>query len=397
MAGIIVHPEKISDKSLLKELCPFDAIEVQADGLIQITAGCRLCKNCIKHGPEGAFEYRESIISAANKTEWQGIAVYGEFLPDGSIHPVVLELLGKARELADKIQTKVELVLIGCGLVESARNYYANGADRVFVYDDPVLKTFDLERYTSVLTHFIENYKPSTILVGGTPLGRTLAPRTAARVKTGLTADCTQLDIQANSDLDQIRPAFGGNVMAHIRTPYHRPQFATVRYKIFSAIRPDPARKGELIICEIPSNLESRCRLIDVSEKPKVRNIEEAEILVAAGRGVKQKSDLDLLKQLADLLGGELACSRPLVEAGWVEPRRQIGLSGRTVKPKLLITAGISGSVQFVAGMKSAETIVSINTDPDAPINAIAHYAIIGDLYQVVPALIKQIAERSSK
>lgn len=397
MAGIIVHPEKISDKSVLKALCPFDAIEVQADGLIQITAGCRLCKNCVKHGPEGAFEYRESIISAANKAEWQGIAVFGEFLPDGSIHPVSLELLGKARELADKIHAKVSLILIGSGLVESARAYWANGADRVFVYDDPQLKAFDLERYTAVMTHFIENYKPAAILVGGTPLGRSLAPRTAARVRTGLTADCTQLDIQSNTDLDQIRPAFGGNVMAHIRTPYHRPQFATVRYKIFSAMEPDPSRKGELIICEIPKHLGSHCRLISVSEKPKVRNIEEAEILVAAGRGVKQKSDLELLKQLADMLGGELACSRPLVEAGWVEPRRQIGLSGRTVKPKLLITAGISGSVQFAAGMKSAETIVSINTDPDAPINAIAHYAIIGDLYQVVPALMKQLAERRAK
>lgn len=397
MAGIIVHPEKINDKNALKALCPFDAIEVQADGVIQITTGCKLCKNCVKHGPEGAFEYRESIISAANKSEWQGIAVFGEFLPDGTIHPVSLELLGKARELADKISEKVSLVLIGSGLVEKARTFFANGADRVFVYDDPILEFFDLERYTTILTHFIEHYQPSTILVGGTPIGRALAPRTAARVKTGLTADCTQLDIQSNTDLDQIRPAFGGNVMAHIRTPYHRPQFATVRYKIFSAIEPDPSRRGELIICEIPKDLSSRCKLISVSEKPKVKNIEEAEILVAAGRGVKQKSDLDLLKQLADMLGGELACSRPLVEAGWVEPRRQIGLSGRTVKPKLLITAGISGSVQFAAGMKSAETIVSINTDPDAPINSIAHYAIIGDLYQIIPSLMKRIAERSVK
>ena len=397
MAGIIINPEKINDRSILKSLCPFDAIEVQSDGLIRITEACRLCKNCVKNGPEGAFEYRESIISAANKNEWRGIAVFGEFLPDSTLHPVVPELLGEARRLAAKINSKVSLILIGSGIVENARQYFANGADRIFVYDDPLLSSFDLERYTTVLAHFIENYKPSTILVGGTPLGRSLAPRTAARIKTGLTADCTQLDIQSDTDLDQIRPAFGGNVMAHIRTPYHRPQFATVRYKIFSAIEPDPSRSGELVICEIPNDLESHVRLLSVSPKPKVRNIEEAEILVAAGRGVKQKSDLDLLKQLAELLGGELACSRPLVEAGWVEPRRQIGLSGRTVKPKLLITAGISGSVQFAAGMKSSETIISINSDPDAPINAIAHYAIIGDLYQVIPLLIKRIRERKEK
>ena len=397
MAGIIIHPEKISDKSVLTGLCPFDAIEVQADGLIQINAACKLCKNCVKHGPEGAFEYRENVISAANKEEWRGISVFGEFLPDGTLHPVVPELLGKARELAGKSDEKVNLVLMGDDLLDKAQTYFALGADRVFIYEDPRLVNFDLERYTTVLTHFIDNYKPSTILVGGTPLGRSLAPRTAARVRTGLTADCTQLDIQPNTDLDQIRPAFGGNVMAHIRTPYHRPQFATVRYKIFSAAPLDPTRKGELVFCEIPDNLDSRCRLISVSEKPKVRNIEDAEILVAAGRGVRSKADLELLEKLAEMLGGELACSRPLVEAGWVEPRRQIGLSGRTVKPKLLITAGISGSVQFAAGMKSSETIVSIDTDPDAPINAIAHYAIIGDLYQVVPALMERIAERSGK
>ena len=393
MAGIIIHPEKITDKSTLAALCPFDAIEVKGDGMVEITAGCKLCKNCVKHGPEGVFEYRENVISAANKEEWRGISVFGEFLPDGTLHPVVLELLGKARELADKCDEKVNLILLGMDLAEKAGTYFANGADRVFVYEDPRLVSFDLERYTRVLEHFIENFKPSTILVGGTPLGRALAPRTAARVHTGLTADCTQLDMQPNTDLDQIRPAFGGNVMAHIRTPYHRPQFATVRYKMFSAMVPDPNRRGELVICEIPEGLDTRCKLISETEKPKIRNIEDAEILVAAGRGVRQKADLELLAQLAETLDGELACSRPLVEAGWVEPRRQIGLSGRTVKPKLLITAGISGSVQFAAGMKSAETIVSINTDPEAPINSIAHYAIIGDLYQVVPALIQRINE----
>ena len=308
------------------------------------------------------------------------------------------ELLTKGRKLADQLGVELHAVVAGTGIRSKVEEQILPyGVDKLFVFDGEGLFPYTSAPHTDILVNLFKEEKPQICLMGATVIGRDLGPRVSSSLTSGLTADCTQLDIQSNTDLDQIRPAFGGNVMAHIRTPYHRPQFATVRYKIFSAIEPDPSRRGELIICEIPKDLSSRCKLISVSEKPKVKNIEEAEILVAAGRGVKQKYDLDLLKQLADMLGGELACSRPLVEAGWVEPRRQIGSSGRTVKPKLLITAGISGSVQFAAGMKSAETIVSINTDPDAPINSIAHYAIIGDLYQIIPSLMKRIAERSAK
>ncbi len=397
MAGIIIHSEKITDVSALESLCPFGAIEVQKDGTVQINGGCRLCRNCVKHGPEGVFEFREEAISAANKAEWKNIVVFGEQTSDGRIHPVAKELLGEARKLADKVGYEADLLLIGDGVKKLAADYFSYGADRVFVYDDPVLKYFDLERYTSILTDFVVKNKPSSILVGGTPLGRSLAPRTAARIHTGLTADCTQLDIQSTTDLDQIRPAFGGNIMAHIRTPYHRPQFATVRYKIFSAMTPDFTRKGEVISCTLPENKISRCRQISEVEKPKVTNIEDAEVLVVAGRGVRRAEDLELIKQLAEALNAEVACSRPLVEAGWMEPRRQIGLSGRTVKPKLLIACGVSGSVQFAAGMKSSEMIFSINNDPSASINSIAHYAIIGDLYEVIPSLLKKLSEKRTK
>lgn len=392
MAGIVVHPEKISSTVGLEEICPFGAIEIHAGNTVQINAACRLCKACVRNGPEGVFEFREEIISAANKAEWQGITVYGEIRPDNKIHPVAYELLGKARELADTVNFKVALLLIGSSVRESAEEFFRFGADEVFIYDNPILKEFDIERYTTVFEAYISREKPSVILVGGTPLGRSLAPRVAARVKTGLTADCTQLDIQPTTDLDQIRPAFGGNIMAHIRTPYHRPQFATVRYKIFSAMEPDLSRTGRIITCNLPKDLSSRCRQIATGIKPMVRNIEDIDVLVVAGRGIRKKEDLELLRRLADRLGGELACTRPLIESGWMDARKQIGLSGRTVKPKLLIACGISGSVQFAAGMKGSETIISINIDPEAAINQIANIAIIGDLYTVIPALLEKLA-----
>jgi len=397
MGGIYIHPEKISDFEKVKNLCPFGAIEVSPDGTIQINSGCRVCKVCVKNGEPGAFEYREDVISATDKSEWQGIAVLGEFLPSGEYHPVVFELLGKARELADKVGFRVSLVLIGNEIPAVPDRLWSQGADQVFVYDAPLLKFFDARLYADVVEDFALKQKPSVILVGGTPAGRSLAPRIAARLHTGLTADCTELDIQPNSDLDQIRPAFGGNIMAHIRTPYHRPQLATVRYKIFSPVQPDDSRNGEWTYCDLPEGLFASMKHIASNEKQKVQNIEDSDILIVAGRGFKKKEDLILARQLADELGGELACTRPLIEAGWLEPRRQVGLSGRTVKPRLLIACGVSGSVQFAAGMKSSEMILSINNDPHAAINQIANYSFIGDLYQIIPALLNFIKNGREK
>ncbi len=391
MAGIIIHPEKIISYTDLESLCPFGAIEVLPDNTVQINSGCRLCKVCVRKGLEGVFEYREEVISAANKSEWQGITVYGEIGPDKIVHPVAFELLGKARELADKVGFKVSLLLIGNHLSHNFDEFFHYGADAIFLYDHPILEDFIVERYTGILEDYVSKQKPSVILIGGTLLGRSLAPRIAARLKTGLTADCTQLDIQPNSDLDQIRPAFGGNIMAHIRTPYHRPQFATVRYKIFSAMEPDLSRSGNLILCDLPQNLWSRSKQLEIGMKPKIKNIEDLDVLVVAGRGIKKKEDLELLRRLSDRLGGDLACTRPLIEAGWMDARKQIGLSGRTVKPKLLIACGVSGSVQFAAGIKASEMIVSINTDPDAVMNQIANIAVIGDLYSVIPALLEKL------
>ena len=371
MASIEIHQEKARDPESLIALCPFGAIEY-ADGRLSINAGCRMCRICVRKG-EGVFEFVEDNRPSVDKSLWRGIAVYAE-VTEGKIHPVSLELIGKARE--------------------PARELLEYGVDEVFAYDDPALRYFRIEPYAAVLSDFIETVRPSSILVGGTTSGRSLAPRVAARFRTGLTADCTRLEISPNSDLDQIRPAYGGNIMAHINTPRHRPQFATVRYKIFS-IPERENRGGKVTFRRLdPGKLLSAIDILELREKPRETGIEEAEVLVAAGRGVKKPEDLAMLSELAGLLGGRLASTRALVEAGWLDSKHQIGLSGRTVKPKLLIACGVSGAIQFVAGMNGAERIVAINTDPDAPIFKVAHIAICQDLYQVVPQLLERIRSR---
>jgi electron transfer flavoprotein alpha subunit len=236
------------------------------------------------------------------------------------------------------------------------------------------------------------------VLVGGTANGRSLAPRVAARFRTGLTADCTVLEMSETTDLDQIRPAYGGNIMAHINTPKHRPQFATVRYKIFP-IPPPAAPHGRLVRHTLAADrLASAIEVLSRTPKPAEKGIEEADVLVVCGRGVRRPEDIAMLRELAALLGGEVASTRAVVEAGWLDAKRQIGLSGRTVKPKLIVTCGVSGAIQFVAGMGGSETIVAINSDPKAPIFKVAHIALVGDLYTIVPELIARIkAKKEAK
>ncbi|MDD3117794.1 MAG: FAD-binding protein [Victivallales bacterium] len=392
MAELIIHPDKITDPAAAMKLCPFGAIVDEA-GQLTITAACRMCRLCVRKGPAGAFELREDASPAAGADigSWHGIAVYVEH-EGGKIHPVTLELLGKARELARKSPQPVYALFIGAGSRQAATALLEYGPDEVFVYDHPELTHFRIEPYAAAGADFITRVRPAIILVGGTTVGRSLAPRLAARFRTGLTADCTALDIQPDGGLAQIRPAFGGNIMAHIMTPKRRPQFATVRYKIFPLSEPEARPSGKVTVLPVkPEFLSSAITVLEVKPKPAVNGIEEAEVIVAAGRGLKKAEDLAMIRELAALLHGEVASTRSLIEAGWVDPRRQIGLSGRTVKPRLLIACGISGAIQFVAGMKGSETVIAINSDPEAPIFRTAHYALVGDLYQIVPELINRI------
>ena len=314
---------------------------------------------------------------------------------DSKIHPVTLELLGKARELAQVTGHPVYALFMGNDIGEKCHELLHYGADKVFVYDEPELARFKIEPYTAVFEDFIQNVKPSSILVGATTVGRQLAPRVAARMKTGLTADCTILEMNEDTDLSQIRPAFGGNIMAHIKTPDHRPQMATVRYKIMNAPERSEEESGEIVNCSIAKErLGSHVDVLDIVLKEKEKFIENADVLVVAGRGVKKQEDLEMLQKLADLLGGQLACTRPMAESGWLPAKCQIGLSGRTVRPKLIITCGVSGAVQFTAGMNHSENIFAINKDEKAPIFKTAHYCLVGDLYEVIPQLIQKIEEK---
>ena len=391
MAKLIIHQEKVMDNQELVKICPFGAME-EKDGKLTINAACKMCRLCVKKGPKGAVEYVDDTVKPSiNKEEWKGIAVYVDHV-DGKIHPVTFELLGKAKELAAVTGHPVYALFMGNHITEQSRELLHYGADKVFVYEEEELARFKIEPYTAVFEDFIGKIKPSSILVGATTVGRQLAPRVAARMKTGLTADCTILEMNEDTDLSQIRPAFGGNIMAHIKTPNHRPQMATVRYKIMNAPKRQEEAEGEIISCAIAKEkLGSHVEVLDIVQKEKEQFIENADVLVVAGRGVKKPEDLANLQKLADLLGGQLACTRPVAEAGWLPAKCQIGLSGRTVRPKLIITCGVSGAVQFTAGMNHAENIFAINSDPKAPIFKTAHYCLVGDLYEILPQLIQKI------
>lgn len=394
MPKLIFDTSKITDMPAFIKLCPFNALS-EKDGKIEVSAACKMCRICVKKGPAGAATYVEDETSKpkVDKKAWKDITVYVDH-ENGKIHPVTFELLGKARELADKTNQKVCALLIGNNVSKAAADLLHYSCDKVFVYDDPKLSYYISEVYTSVFEDYINKYKPCAILVGATSAGRELAPRVAARFHTGLTADCTILDMNEDTDLIQIRPAFGGNIMAQIVTPNHRPQLATVRYKVMNAPERSENATGEVINCTVSDSvLLTTTEILSSAPKKKIKTIETADVIVAVGRGFKSKEDLALAKKLADTLGGDLACSRPLAEAGWLDAKNQIGLSGRTVRPKLIICCGISGAVQFTAGMSNSDRIFAINSDPNAPIFKVANYGIVGDVYDIIPKLIAKIEE----
>jgi electron transfer flavoprotein alpha subunit len=307
---------------------------------------------------------------------------------------VTYELCGKAAELASVTGHPIYAIMIGKDLDGNAERLLHYGVDRVFVYDDEAFADFRVEPYTAAFCDFIEKVKPSSILVGATDLGRQLAPRVAARCRCGLTADCTVLEMKENTDLVQIRPAFGGNIMAQIVSPDTRPQFCTARYKVFSEPKPTEEPGGEIVKMIVTDSMRrSAVSVLEVREKEREVDIAEADVIVAIGRGASSETMRAYANQLAELLGGVVACTRPLVESNLFDAKRQIGLSGRTVKPKFIICLGISGAVQFAAGMKSSATIVAVNTDKNAPIFDVAHYCIVGDAAEIVPRLIDKIKE----
>ena len=388
----------------LIRLCPFSAFEWQ-DEQLAINTNCRLCGICVRKGPEGVItwcqdneEAIDSSLDQAASGQWQGVAVLADTM-EGYLHPVTFELIGKARQLAKQLDQPVYVMMAGYQLQQQIQQLKNVAPDRLHVYDDPIFRHFQTDTYTEAAAAFIQSVKPAAMLIGATQAGRMLAPAIAARFRTGLTADCTALEISQEGGLVQIRPAFGGNIMARILTRHNRPQLCTVRYKIFPAPVQEDDDTCQVVQEALPKVLADqqqrakhvRSQVLSVSEKPKGIDLTEAEAIIAVGRGLRSRKDLDMVQQLADLLKAEMACTRPLIENGWFDPRRQIGLSGRTVSPDLLITIGVSGSVQFMAGMKGAKSIMTVNTDPEAPICGLAHHVFVGDLYDIIPSLISQI------
>ena len=381
----LVTPEKAQ---ALMEVCPFGAISYE-NGKLDISSGCKMCKMCVRKG-QGLVDFVEDA-KTVDKDLWKGICIYAD-CTGGTLHRVTFELCGKAKELAQVTGHPVYALLIGHNTADCAAKLRHYGVDKVFVYDHPDFADFRIEPYTAAFCDFIDKEKPSSILVGATNLGRQLAPRVAARCRTGLTADCTVLEMKENTDLVQIRPAFGGNIMAQIVTPNTRPQFCTVRYKVFSEPKPTEAPSGEIVTMAVTEQMrKTGVEVLSSVAKPKDIDIAEADVIVAVGRGASGEGMREAAKELADLLGGVVACTRPLVESNVFDAKHQIGLSGRTVKPKLIITLGISGAVQFAAGMKGSDCIIAVNTDPAAPIFDVAHYCVVGDAAVIVPELIKHI------
>lgn len=394
MGKLIINQNFVTDEIVkeLEKVCPFNAFEYDGNEL-SINASCRNCKQCVKRGPSGVITYiEEKEVISINKDEWVGLTVFVE-LEFGKVHPVVFELIGKAKELAEKINHPLYAVMIGSKkqIEENANEVLSYGVDKLYVYQNEMYENFNIDRAYHCMKDFIEKVKPSVILYGGTSLGRSFAPKVAAEFKTGLTADCTSLGIKDNTDLVQVRPAFGGNIMAQIICSKTRPQMATVRYKIFK--KPDKeVPHGEIVLMNNESiNMDSFVKLISTVKKESNIDISEADVIVACGRAFKSEKDLEIARELADLLGGVVACSRPLCEAGLMNVRYQIGLSGKTVSPKLIFVLGISGAIQFTSGMNNSDLIIAINSDPNAQIFDTAHYGIVGDVFKIVPELIKQI------
>ncbi len=389
---LTIDPEICTGCGLCEESCPYEAIEV-VNGLAAVNEACTLCGACVDACPEEAITMPEKTAGPSlDRDSYKGVWVFCE-QRHGQLHSVGLELLGKGRELADELKSSLVAVIFGRNLDGMIPELIGHGVDTVLSVSDPLLEYFTDDVYGQVLSSLIKERKPEIVLCGATALGRSFFPRVAAEVEAGLTADCTELTIdQENNNLLQTRPAFGGNIMATIVCPEHRPQMATVRPKVMRKPQPGQNGKGEIVDLGLPQGVEALSRVMDsIEETSQSALLAEAEIIVAAGRGIQEPKNLDLVRELADLLGGAVGATRGVVDAEWIPYAHQIGQTGRTVSPKLYLAIGVSGAVQHVVGMQSSQFIVAVNNDPGAPIFDVATYGLVGDLFEIVPAMIQRL------
>ncbi len=388
---LIIDHERCKACNLCVANCPFGALSFE-DGKLVSSALCTLCGACVNICRYQALHIERQQASREELAHYQGVYIWIE-LEEGTHRPkrVALELLGKGRYLADQLQEKlVAVVLAAPGDTWDSLGQY--GVDEVLLCEHELLQTYSTDGFTNVMCAVISAKKPAVVLYGATPHGRDFAPRVAARLKLGLTADCTGLEIDEDRQLVQTRPAFGGNIMASIITPFNRPQTATVRPNVFGALVADASRSA--LVEKFPVTLSRAAIRTRVIERNDLQNendasIENARVIVAGGRGCQKAANLDLLRDLAGKLGGVLAGSRTIVEQGWIPHTLQVGQSGTTVGPELYIAVGISGAIQHVVGMSSSKTIIAINKDSEAPIFKVADLGVVGDALEILPALSK--------
>jgi electron transfer flavoprotein alpha subunit len=370
--------------------CPFGLIEI-VKGKAVIKEGCNLCGACAEACGYYAITIEKPQKTAAGSNA-RGVWVFAE-QRRGIIKNVAFELLSKGRELAGTLKTELAAICLGHE-VKDLQSLIAHGADKVLLVDSPDLADNQEDYLTHELVNLIREHQPEIVLAGATALGRSFFPRVAAILNTGLTADCTGLDIDTEKRLlRQTRPTFGGNIMATIICPDKRPQMATVRPRVFKESAPDPACKGQIIKVEFKKEgVKAKTKLLSfIEDASETVKIEEADIIVSGGRGLGKAENFKLLQELANTLHAALGSSRAAVDEGWIPYSHQVGQTGKTVCPRLYIACGISGAIQHLAGMQTSDIIVAINDNPDAPIFQAAHYGIVGDLFQVVPMLIKKL------
>lgn len=395
MASINILLDKCIGCKLCVGACPFNAIKVE-EKKAKILDNCTLCGACVSSCKFKAIDFqKDEVVGTYDIASYKGVWVFGE-QKNGVPSGVALELLGEGRKLADQLGTALSAVLMGSNMDETAQTLISYGADKVYVVDHPSLKHFNDESYADVFVQIINQFKPEIILLGATTYGRSLAPRVSSRVNTGLTADCTSLEIDPEKKiLLQTRPAFGGNLMATIICPNHRPQMSTVRPKVMKPMEQDTSRKGEVIMPEVQIPEDVKIVVKDVvSNICEMVNLTEADIIVSGGRGLGDPKNFTVIEDLARVLGGAVGASRAAVDAGWIQYSHQVGQTGKTVGPKVYFACGISGAVQHLAGMSSADTIIAINKNPEAPIFKIATFGIVGDVMEVVPAMVSEFKKR---
>jgi electron transfer flavoprotein alpha subunit/NAD-dependent dihydropyrimidine dehydrogenase PreA subunit len=393
VAAIIVHKDKCTGCGICIQSCAYGSISIE-NQLAVINDSCQLCGICPSVCPFDAIEIIEEEKTEIDLSKYEGILIFGE-TKVSNISPVVYELIGKSRELADILGEKLYCVVLGHNIKKQARSLISYGVDEVYVYDDENLTNYKDDIYTDLIVDVVKSIKPSIFLLGATSIGRSLGPRIASRLQTGLTADCTALSIDSESLLLlQTRPAYGGNIMATIICPNSRPQMATVRYKIMQRAEMIPGYKGTVTNLEfVLYSIRNRVKVREVLREEREENIIEANIIVSGGNGLQKSEGFGLLEKLANCFGSEAAvgASRVAVDKGWIDYSHQVGFSGKTVRPRLYIACGISGSVQHLAGMSKSDFVVAINKDPSAPIFKVCDIGVIGDLYDVVPELIKEL------